>query len=212
MESNNHNSQQTPSRSVPIHEATGQSLSPKPGSKSAALLGGSKGLRVIQVVLLGCITIMLVGAVILLGINDNKDDKAAAYNENRLVDSSKLQSVFLVNGQVYFGKIKTLNKDYLTMSDIYYLQVEQQVQPGQEDKPVNPVLKKLGCELHRPSDSMVINRSQVTFWENLKDDSNAQTIPGAVKQYAAANKGEQKCETAQTTNPTPTPTPAANKK
>ncbi len=213
MEYMNRSGDQTPPHNAP--EQANQQPSLKSKSKPSVLATTSKGLRIAQVVLLGCITVLIVAALVLLAINDNKSsDKFNASNENLLVDTSKYQTVFFNNGQsFYFGKIKTLNKDYLTLSDIYYLQVDQQVQPGEEGKPVNPVLKKLGCELHRPQDTMVINRSQVTFWENLTDNSNDQTIPGAIKKYKAANPGPQKCDTPAATptpapSPSPTPTPA----
>lgn len=196
-----------------------QSVAPRPKQSSSSGFT-SKGMRIAQVVLLSCITILIVAALILLATNDNKTASADERLDERLsVDSSKLQAVFLVNGQVYFGKIKDLNKEYLKMSDIYYLRVNQQVQPGQPTNPNDITLAKLGCELHRPQDSMVINRAQVVFWENLKDDASEQSVPGAVKKYKEANPGEQKCETAQTNtnnnttpapSPTPAPTPATN--
>jgi len=50
----------------------------------------------------------------------------------------------------------------------------QQTQEGQEQ--ANPQgelsLVKLGNELHGPTDAMHINRDQILFIEDLKDDSN----------------------------------------
>lgn len=175
---------------------------------------GPKGLRIAQVVLMACVAILLVAAAVLLA-NSNNDKNSKASGESSFVDTGKMQAVFLNNGQVYFGKIGELNKDYLTMSDIYYLRVNQQVQPGQQASQNDVSLAKLGCELHRPQDRMVINRSQIVFWENLKDDSSEQSVPGAVKKYAEANKGEQDCSQpaagASTNGSTaPATTPATN--
>jgi len=90
------------------------------------------------------------------------------------VKTSQFQAVFLTNGQVYFGKIKSQSKDSVNLTDIYYLQVQQQVQPEDKNKTAQTdqqlSLAKLGGELHGPEDSMYINRDQVLFWENLKDD------------------------------------------
>ncbi|MEK7603473.1 MAG: hypothetical protein AAB459_04525 [Patescibacteria group bacterium] len=119
-----------------------------------------------------------------------------ASNEKKFVDSSKMQAVFLNGGQVYFGKLKDLNKNYLRVSDIYYLRVNQQVQPNQQNNgqaQQNDIsLVKLGCELHGPQDEMLINREQVIFWENLKDDGQ---VAVAVKKYISENPNGQQCAT-----------------
>jgi hypothetical protein len=98
-------------------------------------------------------------------------------DEATQVKSDRYQSIFLTNGQVYFGKITNLNSSYIRISDIYYLQVQQTVQPtdGKKDASTTdtsskPQLVKLGNELHAPEDAMQINRDQVLFWENIKPD------------------------------------------
>jgi hypothetical protein len=112
--------------------------------------------------------------------------------ENRFVDSGKMQAVFLNGGQVYFGNIKALNNKYVGLTDIYYLRVSQQVQPKQGEQAQQDIsLVKLGCELHGPQDQMLINREQVVFWENLKDDGQ---VAKAVAEYKKANPNGQKCE------------------
>lgn len=90
------------------------------------------------------------------------------------VSQDKYQALFLTNGQVYFGKVVSMNSDTVTLRDIYYLQ--QNVQSGTDAKAAaaqqNQLqLTKLGGELHGPEDVMYIERSQVLFWENLKNDS-----------------------------------------
>lgn len=103
------------------------------------------------------------------------------------VDSNKFQAVFLTNGQVYFGKLSGLGSDYVDLENIYYLQVQQSVQPS-TDQPQDTAstdnsqvsLTKLGNELHGPTDEMHISKDQVLFWENLKDDS---TVVKAIKGY-----------------------------
>jgi hypothetical protein len=124
--------------------------------------------------------------------------------ENQYVDETKYQAVFLNGGQVYFGKVKNLNNDYVRMRDIYYLQVNQQVQPNAaaSTAAANDVsLVKLGCELHGPQDEMVINREQIVFWENLKTDGQ---VAKAVAEYQKNNPDGQNCTTqtnATGTNP-----------
>jgi hypothetical protein len=114
----------------------------------------------------------------------------------KYVDQGKMQAVFLNGGQVYFGKINNINSNFLRLSDIYYLRVNQQVQPGQpESQAANDIsLVKLGCELHGPTDEMVINGEQVIFWENLKSDGQ---VAKAVEEYKKQNPEGQKCEQPQ---------------
>ena len=88
------------------------------------------------------------------------------------VKKAQYQGVFLTNGQVYFCKLSNVNDKYVLCNDIYYLQVQQNVQPAdKKDSNQDPQvsLAKLGSELHGPEDQMYISRDQVLFWENLKD-------------------------------------------
>lgn len=91
---------------------------------------------------------------------------------NSGVKSGQYQALFLTNGQVYFGKLSNVDDRYVKLTDIYYLQVQQAVQPaeGSTDQQPKVSLAKLGSELHGPEDEMQVNRDQVLFWENLKGD------------------------------------------
>lgn len=112
-------------------------------------------------------------------------------SENSYVEKDDYQAVFLNGGQVYFGKIKALNDRYIDLSDIYYLNTNDQNGQSEQSSQQNLSLIKLGCELHGPKDRMVINREQVMFWENLKNDSKVAT---AIKQWQEQNKDGQKCD------------------
>ena len=103
------------------------------------------------------------------------------------VKGGQYQAVFLTNGQVYFGKVSDVNGDYVKLSDIYYLQVQQSVQPEDKNKTDQSQvsLAKLGSELHGPEDSMHISRQQVLFWENLKNDGK---VVQAINSYKGQNK------------------------
>lgn len=122
--------------------------------------------------------------------------------EARLVDKTKYQAVFLNGGQVYFGKIGLLSERFIKVSDIYYLRVNQQVQPTQSANNQDISLVKLGCELHGPSDQMVINREQVIFWENLKDDGQ---VAKAVVEFNKQNPNGQQCAQPSTNTQTKKP-------
>lgn len=86
------------------------------------------------------------------------------------VDTNKYQAVFLTNGQVYFGKIRDITSENIKLEEVYYLQVQDSVQPSDKNKQQNLSLLKLGGEIHGPEDKMVITREQTLFWENLTDD------------------------------------------
>lgn len=101
-----------------------------------------------------------------------------------LVKNDQYQAVFLDNGQVYFGRLSNTNQKYVQLTDIYYLQVNQpvqpdQVEPGAEDtaqqQQAQISLAKLGNELHGPEDQMFIHRDKIVFWENLKADGQVTT-------------------------------------
>ena len=97
------------------------------------------------------------------------------------------QAVFLVNNQVYFGKLANENAQFPVLTDIYYLQVNQAIQPvqtkpGQAASQTNPEINlvKLGGELHGPTDMMKINRDQILLIEDLRADSN---LAKAIENY-----------------------------
>jgi hypothetical protein len=127
-------------------------------------------------------------------------------SESSYVKEDNLQAVFLNGGQVYFGNITNMNDRYIAMSNVYYLRVNQQVQPGQTDAASDVSLVKLGCELHGPQDQMVINTDQVIFWENLKTDGQ---VAKAVQEYVKQNPNGQNCSTEQQSQTPAATTPAA---
>lgn len=122
--------------------------------------------------------LLVVLALLLLG---------AAFFKDKLMTGvsvkSDYQAVFLTNGQVYFGKLD-FQRGWATMTDIYYLQLAQDLQPASSADPNQSPevtqqnnnqqqiqLVKLGSELHGPQDEMFIAKDKILFWENMKDDS-----------------------------------------
>ena len=107
------------------------------------------------------------------------------------IDSNRYQAVFFTNGQVYFGRLKSLNSDYMRLTDIYYLQAkstegnESNPQEASAQDASNVQLVKLGSEIHGPDDEMVVNKDQILFFENLKKDSNVSTT---ISSYQAQQK------------------------
>ncbi len=156
-------------------------------SGSSRKRGVSGWLRFTSVILLFSATILVVAILLSLVYGGPKQ-------ESKYVKNDELQAVFLNGGQVYFGNINTLNNKYIRLNNIYYLRVNQTVQPKSSAQASNNdiSLVKLGCELHGPEDSMVINRDQVVFWENLKTDGQ---VAKAVAAFVKQNPNGQQCST-----------------
>lgn len=165
--------------------------------------------KLTNLVLVGAVIVLLIALVVFLVFGGN----GSANGEDKYVDTSKLQAVFLNTGQVYFGNIKTLNNSYFVLTNIYYLQTSSNGSSSSNSN-TSVSLVKLGCELHEPYDQMVINRSQVTFWENLQDGGQ---VAKAVKTFEQQNPNGQKCSDQSSSAPStssstvqnaPTNTPA----
>lgn len=162
------------------------------GKKSK--LDGNKITSLVLLVSAAILIILLIAYLVIGG------GKVASKREAKFVNTDQMQAVFLNGGQVYFGNIQDLNSNYMRLSDIYYLRVNQQVQPeqqGNNQAAQNDIsLVKLGCELHGPEDEMLINREQVVFWENLKADGQ---VAQAVQEYVRQNPNGQDCSQQQST-------------
>jgi hypothetical protein len=154
-------------------------------------------LRIVFVVLLFSVTVLAISIAVLMYLGKDKEVK--------YVDTAKNQAVFLTNGQVYFGKVTSITDQYVNLVDIYYLNSQQQegTNSQQQNQQTNFSLVKLGCELHGPADQMVINRDQVSFWENLKTDGK---VAKAIDQFKSQNPNGQNCS--DTTNSTNQSQPA----
>ena len=173
---------------------TGNPSGPEPGAQHTGRtnksgMGGVRGLRIFSVVLFFSV------AILLIALATSFVYGPSGGGESKLVDKSRYQAVFINGGQVYFGRITSLNSQYVQLDDIFYLRLSQQVQPPDKasSQANDPILVPLGCELHRPTSAMVINREQIIFWENLKDETGENTVPGAIKKHKAANPQGQEC-------------------
>jgi hypothetical protein len=144
-------------------------------SATASRSGVVGKLLVISLIIVSVAVTAFVGFAIVRGVDGDT-----------LVKSDQYQALFLTDGQIYFGKLDNSNDSYARLTDIYYLQVEQAVQPVQGDdaKAADAAdaaagtkisLAKLGNELHGPEDEMFVNRDRILFWENLKADGQVVT-------------------------------------
>lgn len=167
--------------------------------------GSSKWSRLGFMILLFAGTILIVASLFFLAFGKG------VYKEKQFVDKSALQAVFInVNGtnggQVYFGNVADMTQEYIRLTNVFYIQNQQNsTQSAQSNSAYN--LVKLGCELHGPTDEMIINRSEVFFWENLKGDSQ---VAQKVAEFHKQNPDGQKCSTANSSTQTPATTPPAS--
>ena len=160
------------------------------------------------------IVLVVVVLIVLAGLAYAFRDK---FMSTSAKDLSGYQAVFLTNGQVYFGKLSHAESPYVRLTDIYYLQVNQQLQPtgatgatAAAAAQAQPQLSlvKLGNELHGPTDQMEINSSQVLFYEDLKADGKvAQAIVAYKASQAAAPAATTPAATAPAATPAPVPAP-----
>jgi len=139
-----------------------------------------------SVALLFCVVGLVVSLTLLIAFQKTTD-------ESKLVIGNKYQAVFLNSGQVYFGRLFSVNNSYFDLRDVYYLQTSTS---SSTTASANPSLVKLGCQqLHDPYDEMVINTTQVSFWENL---NNSGQVVKAINAYQKANPNGPNCS--QTTS------------
>ncbi len=109
-----------------------------------------------------------------------------------VIDRGKYQAVFLSTGEVYFGKLSILADGFFKLNDVYYVQKKAaatdesdslQNETAQNDSALE--LMKLGSEMHKPIDTMVINRDQVLYFENIDPE-------GTVAKRIAEEKQQNK--------------------
>lgn len=88
------------------------------------------------------------------------------YPTTTLTFNTPYQAVVLVNGQVYFGKLRNTSSQYPELRDVFY--VISQGNP--ETKQVSNILVRRGKELHGP-DYMILNRQSILMIEPVNEIS-----------------------------------------
>jgi hypothetical protein len=165
--SQNNRSNPQPAREYPRPGRPASAPSPTPPTEPASPQQPPKKSKKKLFTIIG----IAILALIALGLTLWFTQRSAASTYN----TQSYQAVFLSNNQVYFGKIKTIDKDVIRMEDVYYFQSNGE--KTTEDSKAS--LIKLGNELHGPQNGMYISRSQVLFWEDLRDDGK---VVQAIKQ------------------------------
>jgi hypothetical protein len=171
--------------SRPMQQPRGPEYNQGPSQDDRGPMMPSSPSRMPWIILAVIVVILAVCGIV---FRDKLFGKSGGQSAGQAGGASQYQAVFLTNGQVYFGKLKDPDSDYVTLNDIYYLQVGPQQgssQPGQPAPQQSISLVKLGNELHGPVDEMHISRSQVLFYEDLKSDGQ---VAKAILQDKATRK------------------------
>lgn len=109
-------------------------------------------------------------------------------NTSPAINKNEYQAVFFTNGQVYFGKLQNLDSDTLALTDIFYLQAQPNTtssNPQPTSSASDVQLVKLGNEVHGPEDQMIINKTQILFFENL---SKTGKVSDSIAKYQQGKK------------------------
>lgn len=139
--------------------------------------------------------VVLGGAILLVVLAIVSFTRNNVAREDSYVNTKSYQAVFLSNGQVYFGKVGALNSKYISMDDVFYLtQGSSSATATNTTANADYTLVKLGCQqIHYPQDRMLINRDQVTFWENISDNGK---VVKSIKEFQKQNPNGENCSTA----------------
>jgi len=108
------------------------------------------------------------------------------------IDGSKYQAVVLrdaLSTPTYFGKLSVINDDYFRLTDVYYLQKKSDRTAASPQTVENQdasdfELIKLGNEIHGPEDEIIISKSQLLYFENLKPNG---TVSKTITQSQTKN-------------------------
>lgn len=113
------------------------------------------------------------------------------------IDTKRYQAVYLTNDNVYFGKVHIMVNGSIFLTDSFRVEAASSTSTTSQgassssssasssnDKTSDIRLIKPGKELHAPDDTMLINRGNVLFIENLKADGK---VTQAILEYHKEN-------------------------
>jgi len=90
--------------------------------------------------------------------------------------ASSWSAVFLTNGRTYFGQTEGESSNFLTLTNVYYLQMQEvPAETEGEEAQSQLSLMSIEDEMHSPEDYMKINKDHVLFIQELKSDSSIVT-------------------------------------
>ncbi len=175
-----------------------------PADASTPTGGRGRGRFMRKLMRVELFTLIVGSALLLAAVSLYLGFSGGLANESKKINTKEYQAVFLNNGQVYFGRIQSLNGKYVDLTNVFYIQNPNATTTTTEQSNNQLQLIKLGNELHGPEDEMIVNRDQVIFWENLKDSSQVVTKIKEYYQNPNAANGQSNTNT-QTNQSTTSP-------
>lgn len=110
------------------------------------------------------VLLIVVGTGLIMSLGASAFGAFGSPAEQLRIDEDTYQAVHLSDGRVLFGQLDVIDRHNLSLNNVYY------VEDTSEDLKVNEAtLVKHETKPYGPEGSVVINRDQVLFWENLKD-------------------------------------------
>jgi hypothetical protein len=101
------------------------------------------------------------------------------HRNDQTVMGDRYQVVYLLTGQIYFGKLQNTSGEYLTLKNVYTLEAKA---ADAENADNTSNILQVSKQVYGPEDSMAIRADQVQFWQNLRGDSKvAQAIESVSK-------------------------------
>lgn len=151
-------------------------------------ISGSKNILVPVAIITGVLVLAIGGLFVYTKVSSPVAVSGVLGTNNTVINSSPSEywSVSLNNGETYFGRLDPgdLNKNYLTLSEVYYLVKSTDTTaaaPAVKGTTTVPAagtaatpgytLVHLGSEVHGPADKMMINKDNVLYVEQLRTDS-----------------------------------------
>lgn len=132
--------------------------------------------------------------------------------QERRIDKTTYQAVFLLSSQVYFGHLSIEGDEYL-LRDVFYLN------PPAEGSQRGQLVKR-GNELHGPSEPMIVPARSVLFWENMREDAEVAAairlfrsgqVPTALPVTPAPTNAAPTATATGSPSPRPSPTPSPSR-
>lgn len=142
--------------------------------------------------LVGLVALVVVG---LVGVLLWQVMSRVLAGEERRIDKTAYQAVFLLSSQVYFGHLTIEGDEYL-LRDVFYLN------PPAEGSQRGQLVKR-GNELHGPTEPMIVPARSVLFWENMRDDAE---VAAAIRLYRSGQLPSASPVTPAPTSAAPTAT------
>jgi len=123
----------------------------------------------VSIVFIAVVLVVLGGALYMIEKNTSASD------------TSLRQAVFVTTGQVYFGYVANADTPMVKIDEAYYLNGASSIMPGKTPQDKISLIK-MGSEIYKPMNSVLINRDQIIAIQDISADSQINVaIAGSLK-------------------------------